>query len=805
MRTNYLLCTVLVLLGLGGSAIAQTSPTPLSLGTTQLFRQQLQATSNASARTASSSGLEVPVARGKTLSLEINYQNVEKPDELVLIGSVRRQPNSSVYIRISGDELVGNIILKSKEEAYRYFADEAGNAYVEPKDIDDVLCTHYPQGTGAALLSTPSGEAAVISEAAYDLQSLPNASGCMLLDFDGQYVVNTPWEDGRAIDAAPAGMSDAEIQAFWELVSEDFRPFNVNITTNEAVFNSYPRNRRMRCIVTPTNFTGGAGGVAFGGSFSWNDDTPCWVFMPRPKAGGEAASHELGHTVGLAHDGRTNPQEGYFAGHGDWAPIMGVGYYRPITQWSRGEYNAANNQQNDLAIIAGYLQYRGDDHGNAFAGATAISINANNQITRQQGVIERSGDQDFFRFTCGTGNVTLDINTVARYGNLDILVRLYEGSSGNQIGTFNGNGLNTRLEATLDAGVYYLAVDGTGAGNPATNGYSDYASLGTFSITGTIPAGGSNNGVVTLYQDCNYGGYAVSLPEGEYNINDLRARGVTNDDVSSLRVQSGYQVTLYNNSPFGGQSLVKTGDDACLVNEGFNDIVSSVRVARASSNTARIEAEDYSAMSGVQTEPCSEGGQNVGYIEAGDWMAYNNITVPSSGTYLVQYRVASAAGGGRLSLDINAGATVLGERDIPSTGGWQSWTTISQTVTLDAGTYNFGIYAQQGGWNINWWSIQPAGNARTATLADKSPAEQPLSEPSQVSIYPNPVRTTLYVLGGPASSETRVSITDLSGRVVRKEQPLSSSTIDVAELHRGVYLLSVTRDGYRTQHRFIKE
>jgi beta-glucanase (GH16 family) len=120
-----------------------------------------------------------------------------------------------------------------------------------------------------------------------------------------------------------------------------------------------------------------------------------------------------------------------------------------------------------------------------------------------------------------------------------------------------------------------------------------------------------------------------------------------------------------------------------------------------------VQAESYSSMLGVQTETTTDagGGQNVGYIETGDWMAYNSITVPTSGSYKIEYRVASLSGGGRLSQDLNAGAIVLGAVDVPSTGGWQNWTTISQTVNINAGTYNFGIYAAAGGWNINWFRI----------------------------------------------------------------------------------------------------
>ncbi len=55
----------------------------------------------------------------------------------------------------------------------------------------------------------------------------------------------------------------------------------------------------------------------------------------------EAAAHECGHTLGLLHDGTTTGTE-YYAGHGTgatgWAPIMGNGYYKSLTQWSKGEY-----------------------------------------------------------------------------------------------------------------------------------------------------------------------------------------------------------------------------------------------------------------------------------------------------------------------------------------------------------------------------------------------------------------------------------------------------------------------------------
>ncbi|CAM3878648.1 Beta-glucanase precursor [Vibrio aerogenes CECT 7868] len=127
-----------------------------------------------------------------------------------------------------------------------------------------------------------------------------------------------------------------------------------------------------------------------------------------------------------------------------------------------------------------------------------------------------------------------------------------------------------------------------------------------------------------------------------------------------------------------------------------------------SSFSKTIQAENYSSMKGVGTQDTSDtgGGKNVGWIDTGDWMAFNNIKIPATGDYLVEYRVASAEGGAKLSLDHSSGATVLGYLDIGSTGGWQNWKTISHRVHINAGTYNFGIYAQKGGFNLNWWKIK---------------------------------------------------------------------------------------------------
>ena len=78
--------------------------------------------------------------------------------------------------------------------------------------------------------------------------------------------------------------------------------------------------------------------------------------------------------------------------------------------------------------------------------------------------------------------------------------------------------------------------------------------------------------------DCQFKGYAVGLPAGSYSKSQLQAEGMANDDISSLRVQSGFQITVFQND-LTGNSLVLTADDSCLVDQAFNDSITAVVVA----------------------------------------------------------------------------------------------------------------------------------------------------------------------------------------------------------------------------------
>lgn len=211
-----------------------------------------------------------------------------------------------------------------------------------------------------------------------------------------------------------------------------------------------------------------------------------------------------------------------------------------------------------------------------------------------------------------------------------------------------------------------------------------------------------------------------------------------------------------------------------------------------------IQAESYSSMSGIQTEATTDagGGLNVGYADTGDWMAYSNINFPTSGSYVIEYRVASAVTGARISSDLNAGSIQLGNVNIPNTGGWQNWQTVSQTVNVNAGTYNFGIFIQSSGVNINWFRITKSAAGLAAKTASATGIEN-------LSIYPNPsedsISFTIEVSGA------NVCIINSEGGATVSTQKVNDNRIDVSGLKSGIYFISVEKDGIKTVRRFIKK
>jgi len=407
--------------------------------------------------------------------------------------------------------------------------DRNGRAlYIEPAVRAPQGATPGSAGTEPVVLAAPYP-----ADQTFLLNSRPGASRTIYLDFDGHTVSGTAWNNTYSpsapivspafdLDGVPGTFNATElerIQYIWQRVAEDYAPFDVNVTTQDPGFAALNRSGSgdavfgSRVVVT-RDFTAAVGKACNCGGFAYlsvydrvNNEyyQPAYVFYDKLGSGSEksvaeAISHEAGHNLGLSHDGTASV--GYYQGHGSgatgWAPIMGVGYYKELVQWSKGEYTGANNKEDDIAIIqARGGPLRADDHGNSTGTASALSAAPNDGLSALSGsgVVHTAADIDYFSFDAGAGSLTLTVapSAITRSSNLDVGFDLLN-AAGQVIASAAPTAtLGATLTTTLpSAGRYYLVVGGLGNGDPLGTGYGDYGSLGQYAVSGTAqPISGS--------------------------------------------------------------------------------------------------------------------------------------------------------------------------------------------------------------------------------------------------------------------------------------------------------------------------
>ncbi len=131
----------------------------------------------------------------------------------------------------------------------------------------------------------------------------------------------------------------------------------------------------------------------------------------------------------------------------------------------------------------------------------------------------------------------------------------------------------------------------------------------------------------------------------------------------------------------------------------------------------RQEAETIAWGSGIETEPSSAGGMNVGFIDNGDYLKVKGVAF-GTGAASFSARVASATSGGRIEVRLDsASGSVVGTCTVAGTGGWQTWTTTTCPVTGATGTHDLYLRFVGGSgslFNIDWWQFG-AGGSTTPT------------------------------------------------------------------------------------------
>lgn len=373
----------------------------------------------------------------------------------------RRRSNRSVRLQVAAHiELLEERVLLSSTGGVDH---HAGRPFFETHIING-SAFEFAWDPAAAGAAETEGAAAQTSSALSPLDSIPalhsnpGASVSLFLDFDGHFEpVWGGWTDVTTrvydVDGDDTTFSDTElanINLIWQLVSEDFAPFNIDVTTVEpaVLAEGMPiddaNGLALRIAIGGSWedwYGSSAGGVAPIGAFTNSIANVAYVFSDNLFGGqalsvGDTVSHEAGHGFGLFHqssyDANGVKTAEYNPGDGYWAPIMGGGG-PVVSTWHNGTSSQGSTVfQDDMAILAGTTNgfgFRSDDHGDTIAAPTALSTDGT--TWSGAGIVETNSDADAFSFTISSEDTyRISVAVDAFAPNLDVVLDLRHAAGG---------------------------------------------------------------------------------------------------------------------------------------------------------------------------------------------------------------------------------------------------------------------------------------------------------------------------------------------------------------------------------------
>lgn len=292
----------------------------------------------------------------------------------------------------------------------------------------------------------------------------------------------------------------------------------------------------------------------------------------------------------------------------------------------------------------------------------------------------------------------------------------------------------------------------------------------------------------------NYENNNFEIKVGNVVIPDMiNSISLANYDNSILMIELNSQIQQYADI-----TISYVGDgiySGSLSLDNFNDFyVHNISNGTGGPNyvPGKVEAENYTDMYGIQTEPCEDigGGLNVGWIEPGDWLKYN-IEVTQSGSFDLICRISGFVGG---TLLISFNDSIEVEVDYSSTDGWQNWQDFTTEVALDEGNYEMTVLAQTDGFNINYYNFELIEGIGIN-----------LSSIGEIEVYPNPVSTQFRLeFYNNNSNSASIKLIDITGKF---SQMLYQGKIDFGSnsyrfqinpnLPTGLYFLEIKDDSKR--------
>ncbi|AZQ64068.1 carbohydrate-binding protein [Flammeovirga pectinis] len=299
-----------------------------------------------------------------------------------------------------------------------------------------------------------------------------------------------------------------------------------------------------------------------------------------------------------------------------------------------------------------------------------------------------------------------------------------------------------------------------------------------------------------------------------------------------------------------------------VVSDGEASSSSTVSVSLQGKFTLRIEAEEFSTMSGIQVEPTEDvdGVNNIGWVDSGDFMEYN-VNIPGGGEGKLRFRIA-ADGFDNKSFTVSANGSTLADVNFQATGGWQNWKTISVDATLPSGQTTIRVQASSDGFNMNWLEITneegdddnndacttwepntnyPVGtvvsyngnnytsnnewngtagapdiaiwgwnaggscssNGRSAAIENTTTLQ--LEE--ELSLYPNPAQHEI-ILSGLGEGQFQVAIYSISGKLenfLSINNAQGSKKLAIDNLKSGLYVIQISGNNFTKSLKFLKK
>jgi hypothetical protein len=386
-------------------------------------------------------------------------------------------------------------------------------------------------------------------------------------------------------------VSKSDIYKVWQVISSFYSSFDVNVTTNRAIFNSTPTKNRYEV----TYYNHGCRSYAPYNGFG-KDTIPAHMCVDSDNMNdwalgvGYTAAHEIGHGLGLHHQGdftKTGQDKIYYVGNSayQWVPIMGnywsaFEWSEPLVTFTKGEYKNAVTEdssvlQNDISVISNFLPTRVDDNPRG----VALNVQADGQVLPEKnfGQIENSFDNDIFTFTVSEeSKLNLLIDPLEIASLLDVKATIRDATD--RIIAVSNLSLQRKAEfvdVSLSPGTYQLIIQGGSEGTPS-NGFSNYSSLGYYAMKGSIVS----TQVATL------GGISkdkINLPNGSWvyytiDVPASKTLNVTlfgNNGDADLYVKAGVSPKKQEviSTPLGCYSSNDGSDEKCSIKNASSQTV----------------------------------------------------------------------------------------------------------------------------------------------------------------------------------------------------------------------------------------